>query len=505
MNGDDNQTKLFDRSSYSSRTLSIYQLVGAYLVDIYYNHLYVEASKLKNQGRVPSITEGYKHATFAFVSALDNKTKDAYKSKNNYKAEHYNKLLAGINQYFMLWTSYSSLTLSECIDKIVKEFIPEDYYKALDKDQKRNILRLVIINVIREFTKVVIVEYLNLIIDNHDEPANTDILKERLVDLFIVEREKMFHKFLESSGPDSEKVDKKFAEKMRSEITKLHEERNQMSKILQDQTKELDIRKEQLTKVLNKYRKLENNYKVLLAENQANKEKISELEQHVSKRSEKNNFNMIHESDEDDVNAGYMDNVLNKYTIDNSRSADVKYNNNKSTIDNFEDNSDRYDNIDENVLTRPTDSNEPKTAELNTLFTKFFPDDFQKQTAETRKSYNRQPNNTQTSNTTNNTHNSSETNKLVNQKQPVKTIPTKKPLQKSLPPRKPVTKSPQITENKQNNKPDVREVAKINTKSELDKGDMDSESDEDSQGEMPKKQTNIKLDLGTASKLSDIY
>ncbi len=276
-NEEDVQTKLFDRSSYSTRTLSVYQLVGAYLVDVYYNHLYAEATKLKNQGKVPSITEGYKHATFAFVSALDNKF------KGSYRAEHYNNLLREINKYFIHWTSYNSLTLSECIDKIVREFIPEDYYKSLDKDQKRNILRLILINTIKEFTKIIVVEHLGAIIDNHEEQANADILKERIIDLFILEREKMFHKFLENnSGEENEKVDKKFAEKMRTEITKLHEERNNMSRLLQEQNKELDMRKEQLSKVLAKYRKLEMAYRTLQAENKADKEKISDLEEQIN-------------------------------------------------------------------------------------------------------------------------------------------------------------------------------------------------------------------------------
>jgi hypothetical protein len=131
------KNQLFDKSSYSSRTLSVYQIVAAYLVDIYYNHLYTEAIKFRNDGKVPSITEGYRHASFAFVSALDNK------SKGSYKVEHYNKLLIGINEYFILWTSFSSLTLSECMDKITREFVPDDVYPSLDKDQKRNILRVV--------------------------------------------------------------------------------------------------------------------------------------------------------------------------------------------------------------------------------------------------------------------------------------------------------------------------------------------------------------------------
>lgn len=265
--------RLFDQSTYSSRTISTFRIVGAYFVDIYYNHLYQEAIKFKNEGKIGSITEGYKHATFAFLSALDNK------SKATYRADSYNKLLMGINEYFMVWTSFTSITLGECLDKIVQEFVPIDYYPSLDKDQKRNILRTVLINIVREFTKIVITEWLSAIIDNHEEMANIDALKEQIVGLFIIEREKMFHMFLDSqTGKQSEKVDKKYAEKMRVEIMKLTDEKTKLVEALKSSRQDLETRTEQLSKVLTKYRKLESSYKQIVAEYRISKEKIQSLE-----------------------------------------------------------------------------------------------------------------------------------------------------------------------------------------------------------------------------------
>jgi hypothetical protein len=270
--------RMFDRSSYSQRTISTFQLVGAYLVDIYYNHLYTEAVKLKNDGKVPNITEGYRHATFAFVSAIDPK------SKTTYRAEHYTKLLQGINEYFIHWTSFNTLTITECIDKIVREFVPDDYYRSLDKDQKRNILRAVLISSIRSFTKSVATEFLSSIMDNHDDPANTEALKEKIIEIFIHEREGMFHKFLDcrSGGNLEEKIDKSIADKMRNEIKRLNDERDKLVAVCDKLAKESEIRTDQLTKVVAKYRKMEQSYKSILAEYRISREKIDELERQVS-------------------------------------------------------------------------------------------------------------------------------------------------------------------------------------------------------------------------------
>jgi hypothetical protein len=307
---DEKKTRLYEKSSYSSRTISIYQIVGAYFVDVYYNHIYAEAIKFKNSGRVNSITEGYRHGTFAFLSALDSK------SKSTYKPSKYNTLLVGINEYFIKHTCFSSLTLGECMDKIVREFIPDDYFKALDNDQKRNVLRKVLTNTLREFTKVVIEEFLLAIIDNHEELENIEAMKERIVDLFIDEREKIFHDFITShSNTSNDKVDRKFAEKMKAEIIKLNEEKLQLLALIKSQKEEIDVRKGQLSKVLTKYRKVEGNYKNVLAEYRVSREKAEELEEQYkitqnelnTQREYKEQREKEHEENIAPINSSFMD------------------------------------------------------------------------------------------------------------------------------------------------------------------------------------------------------
>jgi outer membrane biosynthesis protein TonB len=267
---------MFDRSNYLPRTISVYQIVGAYLVDIYYNHLYVEAQKYKSKGDVPTITEGYRHATFAFLSGLD------HHAKASYKAQHYKQLLIGINEYFKTWTSFNTLTVSDCIEKIVREFVPDDYFKSLDKDQKTDVLRMVLTGALREFTKVVVEEFLHPIIDNHDDEANIEALKERVIDIFIAERERMFHKFLASHFPASDEVvDKKFAERMREEINKLNTEKSELLQVVNKQQEELDVRKDQLAKVVARYRKLEGAYKRVVEECKLGRDSIATLEAQI--------------------------------------------------------------------------------------------------------------------------------------------------------------------------------------------------------------------------------
>lgn len=311
------QTRLFDKSSYLPRTISVYQIVGAYLVDIYYNHLFAEAHKYRGKGEVPTVTEGYRHATFAFLSGLD------HNAKATYKAQHYKQLLIGINEYFKAWTSFNTLTVSDCIDKIVREFVPDDYFKQLDKEQKGSILRMVLTSTMREFTKIVVGEYLSAVVDNHEEPANIEALKDRIVDVMISEREKMFHKFLASHFPASnETVDKKFAERMRDEITKLQTEVGQYKALAIKQQEEIETRKLQLQQVVTKFRKMESAYKRIVEECKLSKDTVLELESQVQeyernrpRMDELESSEFMTSNDEPSISA--MDSLIDSHTVKN--------------------------------------------------------------------------------------------------------------------------------------------------------------------------------------------
>lgn len=270
----ESKKRLLDRSSYPPRTISTFGIIGAYIVDVYYNHLYSEAIKFKNAGTVQSITEGYKHAVLAFLSAVDHKSK-------LYKPRFYTQLLTGINEYFTKWTSFSTLTLNDCIDKITREFIPEDYYASLDKDQKRNMLRPILINSIKEFTKAVIQEFMVGIIDNHSEPANVEALKDKMTDLLIMEREALYHRFLDNhTGKTTETIDKTLAVRMQQEIKKLVSEKTALATIADDCKKAANLKHEQLTVLLSKYKSLLQKYKDIREEfteykNKHNKDNVS--------------------------------------------------------------------------------------------------------------------------------------------------------------------------------------------------------------------------------------
>lgn len=298
-----NNDHLFDRSNYNSKTLTIYEIIGAYFTDVYYNYLYNEAVKFKNSGKTKSITEGYRHSTFSFLSCID------FRMKATYKAEKYMQLLKLITEYFILWTNFNTLTTSECIDKIVCEFVPDDYIKQLNKQQKANILRNILIESLAEFTKAINTEYINLIIDSHGSEDTVQVLKERFVDILILQRDGMYRKFLSSEVNKQEKVERVYVDRMKDEIKLLNEKLAKAEQLIRQSEqnvgneqetikqlqKEIEIRVDQLQKTIVKYRKMEQNYNEMKSQYEGLISENRQLQSELSRvRSEAvNDFNRM--------------------------------------------------------------------------------------------------------------------------------------------------------------------------------------------------------------------
>lgn len=209
---------ILDRENYSQRTLETFEIMGAYYVDIFYNHLYNEARKLKSAGNVSSVTEGYKHTLNAFLQSLSN-------------PKLYKKSITGIHHYFIT-IGFSSISFGRCIDRITCEFIPDDFFQSLSSAKKMGILKMVINQSIKSFTRKIVNSHMIKIIDFHKNKDNVRILQDDFIDCLIMEREGMYQRFItkQTVTNKNETVNRELSEKMQKEIKRLIAEKHAIMK-----------------------------------------------------------------------------------------------------------------------------------------------------------------------------------------------------------------------------------------------------------------------------------
>ena len=205
--------RILDRNHYSTKTIENFEIISAYYVDIFYNHLYNEAKKFKVSGAVSSVTEGYKHALNAFLKGLTN-------------PKLYKKSIAGLHHYYIT-IGFASISYSKCIDRITTDFVPIDYFNSLTFTQKIGVFRLIINQSVKNFIKKIVDEHMVKIIDYHVDKDNVRLLQDDFIDCLIIEREGFYQRFIatQTKTNKNETVNRLLAEKMKSEIKKLVKEK----------------------------------------------------------------------------------------------------------------------------------------------------------------------------------------------------------------------------------------------------------------------------------------
>lgn len=204
---------MYKKESYSKRAISTIEIVSSYFVNIYYNCLYQEAKRLHIDSRVESVTNGYKHAIKAYINSFDN-------------PDLYRKIVSGIHKYYHTTTRFTSISFSDCINEIVKHFIPEAFLDSTTNTQKDSILRVILLNSVKRFSSEVICsDMLTTIIDNHTDYGISRRMQDCMVQALMFEREKMFQKIFSTSTETQDGASFAMVTRLKQELVKVAREK----------------------------------------------------------------------------------------------------------------------------------------------------------------------------------------------------------------------------------------------------------------------------------------
>ena len=313
---------LYNRQNYSSKTIETYEILAAYFVDIFYNHLYNEATKLKINKSCSSITEGYKHALNAFIKGLNN-------------AKLYKKYIIGIHHYYIS-IGFASISFSKCVDRVAQEFIPDDYFNSLSSTQKMGVLRLILNSALKQFITILIQEHLKKIIDFHNEKDNARLLQDSLINCFILERESMYQRFMMSYN-NKTNINTTLINNMQNDIKKLVKEKLTFKKKYDQLAKMYLIIKKKEEKYKEIINKLSNNIRNIKIENDKDNRNIKiekeEKYKEIINELSNNNRNIKIENDKDNRNIEIENNKETYIEVNSNNFNDLISNRNLHDLD----------------------------------------------------------------------------------------------------------------------------------------------------------------------------
>jgi hypothetical protein len=164
------------------KVLSLLDVLGSTIVDIFYNHMYDRAIAMKERTE-NNITTCYKTAIVEYT-----KTRDS--------PEFYKTLINSVHYYTRISTIYNDLSFVDCINLYASLFIPEVYIKSLTEKQKHDVLSMVLRETIKTFSDKLMEDYLAIIIDEHDDPTNIPLLQDSILKELVKHRDHSYTSFI---------------------------------------------------------------------------------------------------------------------------------------------------------------------------------------------------------------------------------------------------------------------------------------------------------------------
>lgn len=168
---------------HSKRTISIFEIVAGYFVDVFYNTLYIGAKREseRSNNSKKSITDIYRGFSTLYLYGT-------FKEHDKYLY-----VVKGLHEYYMEVINNSIMTFSEFVNIIVGEFVPEEYYGDISGREKDKILGDVIKRLITRLSSKCNNEFIGLIID---ERPNVRPIQDDARECLFVIRDEYYLKFV---------------------------------------------------------------------------------------------------------------------------------------------------------------------------------------------------------------------------------------------------------------------------------------------------------------------
>ena len=181
-----------NRKNYSTKVIAVFEIMGAFFIDTYYNDLYLKARDDVQSGRQDSITEAYRRNVINYMRGVASR-KDLYV-----------RVVKDLHKYYQQNSGFVAIIFSEFEDKFLSQFIPAEYYKDFNENNKDSVLREIIVQTVNDLGVTIVSKpYLGKIIDDHKNTLNIDILQNKIMDIFVTIREEYYSKFAQEVNKNS--------------------------------------------------------------------------------------------------------------------------------------------------------------------------------------------------------------------------------------------------------------------------------------------------------------
>jgi hypothetical protein len=280
-----------DRKNYDAKVIAVFDHIGSFFVDTFYNSLYLKAHEIVKSGRSgkdSSITDAYRSNVINYMNGIVN------------RSDLYMVVVKKLHEYYQRSSGFGAVVFSEFEDKVLSQFIPAEYYRDFTEKHKDKTLHEIVIKTVNEFGEVILrKDMLKRVIDDHMNKTNVQLLQDRMMDIFITQREEYYGKFVQEINRNigNDKVSKKTMDMLKSAFV---EEKRKRCEIESEKERAISM----ISQLVAKINQLEEEIKKLQHNEEALKAQIAKpveiIVNEPKRRGRPKKTPVIHVSESDD-------------------------------------------------------------------------------------------------------------------------------------------------------------------------------------------------------------
>lgn len=211
---------MYNPDNFSNTTWNTFEILGAYILNVFYNGIYKNAQMVHMEGKAEGLTTAYKLVAHRYIQQFQN-------------PKAYKNTIKDLHVYFSKCHDMPSMTYVNFVDSIVKEFVPSDFYPSLNDKEKVRVLDIVLSDIIKKFATIMLdVKHgLKMVIDDHNNKNNLDELRTKMETIIVDEHHLMYEKFVKKTL--GENHSDKLTDKLRAETKRLTRENLELRQTLE--------------------------------------------------------------------------------------------------------------------------------------------------------------------------------------------------------------------------------------------------------------------------------
>lgn len=179
---------MYRTNDYPPEVTNVMEVVGSYIINLYYNNFYTIAKQKHEQMHYDSVTDAYRDVIKSFLMSMD-------------ESEFIGQFITELKKWYSTWRQMNYIDHELIVNNIVSVYVPTDYFNSFTNKAKDQLFVFIFKEAMKRMAVDIFkIENLRKVCDEHYKNKSNNILyfQDNLLSIMIDIRCILFKRFHDS-------------------------------------------------------------------------------------------------------------------------------------------------------------------------------------------------------------------------------------------------------------------------------------------------------------------